>query len=89
MMWFTGSKNTQIHSKLCDLVSGTPLGEILMNIDDGSHCEKLYHHYINDFVHSVHKCTHELEEAVKNEYQVHTTNTHTTMCTDTHTYTHS
>ena len=58
------------HRHLCNLVSVTSLGEILLSVEDGRECEELYRRYLHDFVRSVHKCTHKTEETVKQEYQV-------------------
>ena len=66
----TGSSQRQLHRQLCGLVSVTPLGEILMSVQDDGQCEELYRRYIHDFVRSMHKCTHKTDETVQLEYQV-------------------
>ena len=67
-----GSNKQQIHRQLCELVSGTSLGEILATVIDGAQCEELYRRYLHDFVRTVHKCPHKQDDIVRYEYQVQT-----------------
>ena len=55
-----------VHQQLHTLVSATPLGEVLDGVGS-THCEVFYKCYLNDFVRSVHKCSHKYAEK---EYEV-------------------
>ena len=68
-----GRRKQEVHNQLCLLVSDSSLGDVLLSIQDGGQCEELYRRYLHDFVRSVHKCTHKMEESVKVEYQVRCT----------------
>ena len=65
-----GTQRAQVHRQLCSLVSDTPLGDVLTSVQDGGLCVELYRRYLHDYVHSVHKCSHKMEQTIKNEYQV-------------------
>lgn len=71
MEFYVGGYWPEVHKKLCALVSDTPLGAVLLSVQDKGQCEELYRRYLHDFVHSVHKCTHKQEENNKVEYKVY------------------
>ena len=66
-----GRHRPKVHKELCALVSDTPVGCVLLSINDEKQCEELYRCYLHDFVHSVHKCTHKMKENIKVEYKVY------------------
>ena len=59
-----------MHRQLSLLASDSPLGDVLLSVQDGGECEELYRRYLHDFVRSVHKCTHKMEKNVQLEYKV-------------------
>ena len=63
---FTGTHKQNLYHQLCDLMVNEPIAHVLDQVASES-IDGFYHHYVHDYVRSVHQVSHLKKE---DEYKV-------------------
>lgn len=78
LLYSTGTNRQEQYQRLKIFVNETIIGEILASVKV-QNCKDLYQYYLHDFVTTVHKHIHKLQQTGKNEVKVNRKiNTHHT-----------